>query len=70
MKRTGISPEELRTELLKFDALNRKRSKDAIAAVAEMSKHPLSLEQAREQIRQHHREAELENRRRSKATNE
>ena len=53
-----MSPEELEAESLRLHALRQERSKGAILAVAEMSKHPLLLEQMREQIKQHHKDAD------------
>ena len=53
-----MSPEELEAESLRLHDLRQERSKVALQAVAEMSKHPLSADQFREQIRQHHRIAD------------
>lgn len=51
------TPEELEAESLRLHLVRQEMSKERIKAVEEMSKHPLSLEQMREQIRQHHEEA-------------
>ena len=57
MSKSKQSPEEIEAESLRLHVLRQQRNKEAIAAVKEMSKHPLSLEQMREQIREHHAEA-------------
>ena len=57
MNKLKKSPEELEAESLRFHVLRQERSKVAMQAVKEMSKHPLSSEQFREQIRQHQAEA-------------
>jgi hypothetical protein len=58
MKRLKMSPEEWEAESLKLHDLRQERSKVALLAVEEMLKHPLSAEQMRAQIRQHHAEAD------------
>jgi hypothetical protein len=58
MKRLKRSPEEMEADSLKLHALNQKRKQEELLAVEEMLKHPLSLEQMREQIRQHHADAD------------
>jgi hypothetical protein len=58
MNKLKMSPEELEAESLRLHDLRQERSKVEIKAVEEMSKHPLSSEQFREQIRQHHEEAD------------
>lgn len=58
MSKLKMSPEELKAESLRLHDLRQERSKVASQAVKEMSKHPLSSEQFREQIRQHHEDAE------------
>lgn len=57
MSKSKMSPEELEAESLRFHALREKRKEEGLKAVAEMSKHPLSLEQMRAQIREHQAEA-------------
>lgn len=59
MKQSKMSPEELQAELSKFHALQEKRKEEGLKAIAEMSKHPLSLEQMRAQIEEHLREAKI-----------
>ncbi len=58
MNKLKKSPEELEADRLKLHALNQKRSKAELRAVEEMLKHPLSLEQMREQIRRTHAAAD------------
>ncbi len=58
MKRLKRTPEELKMESLRFHASREKRKQEGLKAVAEMSKHPLSLEQARAQIREHQAEVD------------
>ncbi len=58
MKRSKRSPEEMEADSLAFEASRQKRIKAAIQAVEEMKKHPLSLEQKREQIERNHLIAE------------
>jgi hypothetical protein len=58
MKRLKRSPEEMETDSFAFHALIQERSKAGLRAVEEMSKHPLSAEQMREQIERHHAEAD------------
>lgn len=57
MTKLKMSPEELEAESLRFHVLREKRREEGEKAVAEMSKHPLSLEQMRAQIREHQAEA-------------
>jgi hypothetical protein len=52
MKRLKRSPEELEADSLALHASIQERSKAELRAVKEMSKHPLSLEQKREQANQ------------------
>ncbi len=58
MKWSKMSPEELEAESLKLHAVRQEMSKRAIRAVEEMMKHPLWLEQKREQIRRNQAIAE------------
>jgi hypothetical protein len=58
MKRLKRSPEELEADSLKLHDLRQERSKVALLAVEEMSKHPLSAEQMRAQIKRNHAEAD------------
>ena len=58
MSKLKRSPEELEADSLKLHALIQEKSKGALLAVEEMLKHPLSLEQMREQIRRTHAEAD------------
>jgi hypothetical protein len=58
MERSKKSPEELEADSLKLHALNQERSKVALQAVKEMSKHPLSSEQKIAQINRNHRIAD------------
>ena len=58
MQKLKMSPEELEAESLRLPDSNQKRKKAELWAVEEMSKHPLSLEQKREQIKQHHKDAD------------
>ncbi len=58
MKRSKRSPEELEADSLRLHDLRQERSKVALRAVEEMSKHPLSAEQKREQIERHHAEVD------------
>ena len=58
MNKLKMSPEELEAESLRLHNLRQERSNILIQAVEEMSKHPLSTEQMREQIRRHHEEAD------------
>ncbi len=58
MKQLKRSPEQLEADSLELHALIQERSKAEIQAVEEMSKHPLSAEQMREQIRRHHAAAD------------
>ena len=70
MNKLKMSPEELEAESLKLHDLIQERSKGAIQAVEEMSKHPLSLEQMREQIRRIHATADKHEKRNSNTTQE
>ncbi len=58
MKRLKRSPEEMEADSLAFEASRQKRIKAELRAVEEMKKHPLTLEQKREQIRRNHAIAE------------
>lgn len=58
MSESKMSRAELDAESLRLGALIDEASKAGIAAVKEMSKHPLSWEQAREQVRRHHATAD------------
>ena len=58
MKQSKRSPEELEADSLKLHDLRQERSKAGLREVEEMLKHPLSLEQKREQIRRTHAEAD------------
>lgn len=58
MQQLKKSPEELEAESLELHALIQERSKAEIQAVEEMSKHPLSAEQMREQIKRIHAAAD------------
>ncbi len=58
MKRLKRSPEEMEADSLAFEASRQKRIKAKLRAVEEMKKHPLTLEQKREQIRRNHAEAD------------
>ena len=51
MSEQKMSPEELNAESLRLTALIDKRSEAGLKAVAEMSKHPYSLQQMREQVK-------------------
>ena len=70
MKQSKMSPEEWEVESLRLHGLRQERSKVALLAVKEMLKHPLSAEQMREQIRQHHAEADRLEKRSSRQTRE
>jgi len=54
MKQSKMSREEYEAESLRLSALIKERSKAGLQGVKEMSKHPLSLEQMREQVRRQH----------------
>jgi len=54
MKQSKMSREELEAESLRLSVLIDKASEARLRAVKEMSKHPLSLEQMREQVRRQH----------------
>ncbi len=69
MKQSKMSPTELETESLELHASTQERNKAELRAVKEMLKHPLSLEQKREQIRRTHAEADRLEKRSSRATN-
>ncbi len=58
MNKLKRSPEELEADSLAFEASRQERIKGELLAVEEMKKHPLSLEQKREQIRRTHAEAD------------
>jgi hypothetical protein len=58
MKRLKRSPEEMEADGLAFEASRQERIKVELRAVEEMSKHPLSSEQMREQIKRNHAEAD------------
>jgi hypothetical protein len=49
----------LEAESLKFQDSTEKRKRDALQAVAEMLKRPLSAEQAKDQILRTHKQADL-----------
>ena len=68
MSKLKMSPEEWEAESLRLHDFRQERSRVASLAVEEMSKHPLSAEQFREQIRQHHRDADRPEKRESKIT--
>ncbi len=70
MNKLKRSPEELEADSLAIHASIQERSKVALQAVAEMLKHPLSLEQMREQIRRTHAAADRLEKRSSRKTNE
>lgn len=54
MNKPKMSPEELNAESLRLRDLIDKGSEAELRGVEEMSKHPLSLEQMREQVRRQH----------------
>lgn len=58
MTKQKMSREELNKESLRLSALIAEGSKAGLKAVAEMSKHPLSPEQKKMQIRKHWQEAD------------
>ncbi len=60
MKKQQMSQEELEAESCRLNGLITQASKAGLEAVKEMSKRPLSLEQMRHQIREHHRTANQE----------
>jgi len=70
MKQLKRSPEELEADSLKLHASIQERSKGELRAVQEMSKHPLSLEQMREQIKRNRAIAERLEKRSSRQTRE
>ena len=51
MTKQKMSREELNKESLRLSALIAEGSKAGLKAVAEMAKHPLTLDQMREQVR-------------------
>jgi hypothetical protein len=59
MKNSKISAAESNAETLRLHALMKQRNKDAVRAVAEMSKHPYSREQKIKQAEEMEREAVL-----------
>ena len=63
-----MSPEEWEVESLRLHASNQERSKVALRAVEEMSKHPSSLEQMREQAARLRRDANRLEKRRLRIT--
>jgi hypothetical protein len=68
MKPLKRSPEELEADRLEFDASRQERKKVGLRAVEEMSKHPLSLEQKREQAKQLREAADRHEKRSSRST--
>jgi ATP phosphoribosyltransferase regulatory subunit HisZ len=65
------SPEELKAERQRLHDLIQKRSKDALKAAEEMSKHPLSSEQKdkqREAMNEQFRKGEEERRKRMRTS--
>jgi hypothetical protein len=70
MKQLKRSPEKLEADSLRFHASAQKRKEAASLAVQEMSKHPLSLEQKREQVRRTHAEADRLEKRNPKTASE
>lgn len=57
MSKSKMSQDELRAESLRLGALIRKGSEAGLRGIAEMSKHPLSLEQMKEQVKKHQQQA-------------
>jgi hypothetical protein len=58
MKRLKRSPEKLKADRLVLLASIQTRKEAGLRAVEEMSKHPLSSEQKRAQIKRNHAEAD------------
>ncbi len=57
MSKLKMSPQELEAESIRLTALIAEASKAGLQAVKEMSKHPLSPEQMRQQVREHQQQA-------------